>query len=336
MTYGPTHDPGAVGRPAPAGGISRVWALVAVVVLAVVLLIGWWLWQGGNVPIQQLRSTSLGLILQEPATHEAERVVVSGRVERLLTDSVMTLGSDLVDGEVLVLTPPGVFLGPAGGVGPGVGGAAAPVGGVGGVGGAGLFLEGQFVQVTGTVRAFDSTTMSEEFGLVLAPDLFEPFEGAPAIITEAFDIAFHGAQVPAPVEPGVVDVGAVLAEPQTYAGQAVRVEGGLGESFSEHAFTLTAPESEGALLVVGEGTGGLVEVAPGHPVRVEGTVLAFDEEALRQETVELGEGVDYSSFEGQPAIIASLVEVLESQPAAATPPAEQTPAQATSSPAAAP
>lgn len=289
------------------GGTGWAW-IAGIVIIAIVLLVAWWLWQGGGTPVRELRSASLGMILEQPPELEDTQVVVSGRVERLLTENAMTLGSGLVEGEVLVLMPPGAF---------------APIGAVGGPGsGVAGFVEGQFVQITGTLHAFDAAAMSDDFGLVLAPELFDQFEEGPAIITEFFDIAAPAPQVQAPVELEVVEVGAVLADPGSYAGQAVRIEGSLGEVVSERAFTLTAPDSEGALIVAGEDTGRFDEVAAGQRVRVEGTIFDFDEDALREQAVDLGdEGIDYSAFEGQPAVVPTLVEVVEAE-TTGSPPAD--------------
>jgi hypothetical protein len=333
--YAPTpNDPMTTGRPAgdDRGGIGLAWVLVGILAVIIILLVAWWLWQGGATPAQTLRGASLGAIIEQPAEHEGDRVVVSGRVERLLTENAMTLGSDLVEGELLVVTPPGAFVNGAGGAagagGGGLGGVAAPAGGGAGTG---LFLEGQFVQITGTVRQFDSAQMTEEWGLVLAPELFEQFEGGPVLVTEFFDIAVLGVGAGAPIELEDVDVGAVLADPAMYAGQTARVAGSLGEVISDRAFTLTAPQAEGALLVVGDDTGRFDEAQPGTLVRVEGTILAFEEAALREEAVDLGEGVDYSAWEGEPAIVAMQVEVDEGEPV--TTPADQTPAPADQTPA---
>lgn len=285
------------------GGTGWGWILAGILIIVIVLLGAWWLWQGGGTPVRELRSASLGMILEQSPELEDTQVVVSGRVERLLTENAMTLGSGLVEGEVLVLMPPGAFA-PIGGVGGTAGG---PGSGVAG------FVEGEFVQITGTLRAFDAAAMSDDFGLVLAPELFDQFEEGPAIITEFFDIAAPARQVQAPVEPEVVEVGAVLADPGSYAGQAVRIEGSLGEVVSERAFTLTAPDSEGALIVVGEDTGRFDEVAAGQRVRVEGTILDFDADALREQVVVPGEGIDFSEFEGKPAVVPTLVEVVEAE-----------------------
>jgi hypothetical protein len=322
MTY-PRGDmpeseaPGSMTGHPSSGRVSWSWVLVAVLAIAIVLLIGWWLWQGATGPVRETRSASLGTILEEPETLGDDRVVVSGQVERLLTENAMTLGNSFVEGELLVLTPPGAFVGPAGG------GAAAGVAAPGGVGGMlAPFLEGQFIQITGTVRTFDAEAITEEHGLVLAPELFEPFEGEPAVITELFDIAISGPQLAAPVEEEV-NAASVLAEPERFAGQTVRLEGGFGEVIADNVFTLTGPDGEGALLVVGEGTGGFDEVERGRPIRVEGTVVGFASEALREAGVELGDDIDVASLEGRPAIISTALEVLEPQ-AAASPPGNGT------------
>lgn len=296
MTYptGETPETDTRDRREGIGGVSWSWILAAILAIVIVLLIGWWLWLGGDSPVSETRSMSLGAILEEDAL-EDERVVVSGQVERLLTENALTLGNDFVESELLVLTPPGAFVSP--------GGAAVP-------GSMAPFLEGQFVQITGIVRTFDAEGITEDYGLVLAPELFGPFEGEPAVITEVFDIAINAPQLAAPVEEEV-GVAAVIAEPERYAGQTVRVEGGLGEIIADNVFTLTGPDGEGALLVAGENTGRFDEVEPGRPIRVEGTVLGFDGEALRDAGVELGDAIDVTSLEGRPTIIPSAVEVLD-------------------------
>jgi hypothetical protein len=289
-------------------GASWGWMVAAILAVIVVLLIGWWLWQGGDSPVRETRSVSLGAILEEPESFVDDRIVVSGQVERLLTENAMALSNDFVEAELLVLTPPGAFLDPGGGVaGPGV---AAPAGGTGMVA---PFLEGQYVQITGAIRTFAAEALTEEYGLVLAPELFEPFEGEAVVVTEFFDIATSGPQFAAPVEEERVDVGAVLSEPEQYAGQAVRLEGGFGEVISDNVFTLTGSSGEGALIVVGEDTGRFDDVEPGRLVHVEGTVHGFNADALREQGVLLDDGVDVSPLEGRPAVIPTAVDVLEAE-----------------------
>ncbi len=311
MTY-PTGDPPTTENRDQNQGIGRVgwsWVLVAILAIAIALMIGWWLWQGDDGTVRETRSMSLGTILEEPESLVDDRIVVSGLVARLLTDNAMTLGNDFVQEELLVLTPPGAFGGPGGGAAaPGV---AAPAGGDATVA---PFLEGQFVQVTGTVRTFDAEAMTEDYGLVLAPELFDSFEGSPALITEVFDIAIAAPQLATEVEQEEeVDVAAVLAEPERFAGQTVRVKGGFGEIIADNVFTLGGPNGEDGLLVVGEDTGGFDEVERGRLVRVEGTMLGFDAEALRNAGVDLGEDIDTGALEGRPTIIPTAVEVLEAE-----------------------
>lgn len=311
MTYPTGNTPETDRRDRRSGrdgiaGVSWSWIVVAILAIVIVLLVGWWLWQGADGPVRETRSASIGTILEEPEALVDDRVVVSGRVERLLTENAMTLSNDFIEEELLVLTPPGAFVGPGGGVAaPGI---AAPVEGDGMVA---PFLEGQFVQVAGAVRTFDTDTMSVEYGLVLAPELFEPFEGEPSIITELFDIAVQAPQMAPPVEEEEVNVGAVLAEPELYAGQAMRLEGAFGEVISDNVFTLTGPDGEGQLIVVGEGTGGLEDVERGRLIHVEGTVLSFDAEALEFEGVILDPNIDFAALEGQPAVIPTAVDVLD-------------------------
>jgi hypothetical protein len=307
------------------GGASWGWIVAAILAVIVVVLIGWWLWQGGDSPVRETRSASLGAILEEPEGFADDRVVVSGQVERLLTENAVALSNDFVEAELLVLTPPGAFVDPGGGVAA-PGGVGAPAGGLGTVS---PFLEGQFVQITGTIRTFDAAALTEEYGLVLAPELFEPFEGEAAVVTEFFDIAASGPGFAAPVASEEVDVGAVLAEPERYAGQAVRLEGGFGEVISDNVFTLTGPGGEGALIVVGEDTGRFDDVEPGRLIRVEGTVHGFNADALREQGVLIDDGVDVTSLEGRPTVIPTAVDVLEAGTEPEASPAGDGPAVAT-------
>lgn len=297
-------------------GVGWAWILVGILAIVIVALIGWWLWQGGNGVVAETRSLSLGSIVEESETLVDERVVVSGRVERLLTENAMTLGNDFVDAGLLVLTPRSAFVGPGGGaVAPGV---AVPAGDDGTVA---PFLEGQFVQITGIVRIFDIQSMTEDYGLVLAPELFESFEGESALITEVFDIAMRAPQIAAPVEEDV-DAAAVLAEPEQFAGQAVRVEGGLGEVIADNLFTLAGPDGEAGLIVAGADTGRFDEVEAGHPVRVEGTILSFDAEALTEAGITLDPDLGLATLEGRPTIIPTAVDVLDEDVAEVTPQAD--------------
>ena len=312
MTH-PTGGPPTNQDRDPGEGIAGVrwsWVLVAILAIAIALMIGWWLWQSDDGTVPDTRSTSLGAILEEPDSLVGDRVVVSGLVARLLTENAMTLGNDFVDGQLLVLTPPGAFVDRGGD-------AAAP--GVAGPGGGDAtvapFLEGQFIQVTGIVRTFDAEAMTQDYGLVLAPELFASFEGSPAVITEVFDIAIDAPQLAPSVEQEEVDVATVLAEPERFAGQTVRVKGGFGEIMADNVFTLGGTDGEDGLLIVGEDTGGFDEVEPGRPVRVEGMMLGFDAEALLNAGVELGEDIDTGALEGRPTVIPAAVEVLDADEA---------------------
>lgn len=161
-------------------GIDWGWwvafaALALVVILGAVMMFG-------EPNSDTTQSVGTAAIVNEPDEYQGDRVVVTGRIDELLTDGAMTMGSDLAPRDLLVLIEPAAYVG-----GYGIGGAMTaplPVGTT--------YETGDVVQVSGTVRDFDRTAMSDELGLVFNDELFDSWEGEPALVVDRLDVATVG------------------------------------------------------------------------------------------------------------------------------------------------
>lgn len=166
-------------RRSPLGFDWGWWVALAAIALAIVL--GAILVFGGSND-STTQTVGTAAIVAEPAAYEGDRVVVTGRIDELLTDGAMTMGSDLAPEDLLVLIEPSAFVG-----GYGIGGpmtAPLPVGT--------SYEAGDVVQVAGTVRGFDREAMADELGLVLNDELFASWEGEPALVVDRLDVATVG------------------------------------------------------------------------------------------------------------------------------------------------
>jgi hypothetical protein len=132
--------------------------------------------------LEPTRTVGVAAIMAEPDAYEGDRLVVSARIDELLTDRVVTVGSDLAADDLLVLIAPNAFVG-----GYGLG---APMSVPLPAGQA--YEPGDVVQFAGTVRAFDRDTMSEDLGLVLDDELFGPYDDAPALVADRLDVTTVG------------------------------------------------------------------------------------------------------------------------------------------------
>lgn len=192
----PTASPNL---PPPAvSGSSRErrgwWAAVIVLVAAVLIIGAVWLLADAGAGAEEHSASSVAAIVLDPAANLGERVIITARVEELLTDRVLAVGSDLIADDLLVLIEAGASI---------YGYAAAP--------GApppvptGQFYDvGDVAQFAGVVREFDRAAMAEELGLVLNPELFDAWDGKPALVMDRLDVAIVRSlatiETPAPVE----------------------------------------------------------------------------------------------------------------------------------------
>lgn len=168
-------------RNAPLGFSWGWWAalgaLVVALILGAVLVFG-----GSSDGTINTESVSAAAVVAEPNAYEGDRVVVTGRIDELLTDGAMTVGSDLAPTDLLVLVEPNALVG-----GYLVGAPMAaplPVGTT--------YETGDVVQVAGTIRDFDRDAMADELDLVLNDELFDTWEGQPVLVVDQLDVATVG------------------------------------------------------------------------------------------------------------------------------------------------
>ena len=190
-TTGPTTA-AAVGpltrRSGPGGIAWGWWAALAVLVIAVIIIGAMLLVDGDQR--EELTPRSIAELVAEPSEHVGERVAVTGRVEALLTDRALAIGSDLAQDDLLVLIDTGAAI--SGYAYPRT--AIIPVP-------AGEFYEvGDVAQFVGEVREFDRVALAEELDLVLNEELFAAWEGKPVAVMDRLDVATLGTLEP-PVTP---------------------------------------------------------------------------------------------------------------------------------------
>ncbi len=94
------------------------------------------------------------------------------------------------------------------------------------------------VQVTGQVETFAMTTVAEEYGITLSPELFSAYEDKPVIVAQSLALA--------------PDVGDVAANPETYYNQRIALQGEVEEVLDSGLFTIDEDELFGGddLLVI--------------------------------------------------------------------------------------
>jgi len=154
--------------------------LVTVVILVIGMLVG-------SATIDRpIVAASVRDILATPQQYLGQRVVVSGRVDELLTHRALTLGSDLSVGSLPVLIETSALVN------------GDDLGGVVPLGHGQIYQEQDFVQFLGTVETFDRESLGTRLDIVLNEDLFGDLEGQPVLLVERLDVAALGA---VPTEP---------------------------------------------------------------------------------------------------------------------------------------
>ncbi len=177
------HDQAGI-PPQPAGwrGLNPIWLLVAgvgtlVVILAAVL----WLASSGD-DAQETRNLSVSDVVAEGGSMVGEQAVLTGRIDELLTDRALAVGSDLAPDHVLVVIAPDALLR---GYGLATGGSLPVTVGE-------TYEAGNVVQFAGRLEEFQRDQMAEEFGIVLNEEIFAEFEGEPALVVDRLDVTTYG------------------------------------------------------------------------------------------------------------------------------------------------
>ncbi|MEL7332575.1 MAG: hypothetical protein AAFN12_10005 [Cyanobacteria bacterium J06560_2] len=117
------------------------------------------------------------------------------------------------------------------------------------------------VQVTGKVETFAMTTVTEQYGIELSPELFEAYEAKPVIIAESLALA--------------PDVGDVAADPEAYYNQRIALQGEVEDVLESGLFKMDEDELFGGedLLVIP--TKGSQSVQDGGIVALTGVLRPY-------------------------------------------------------------
>jgi len=126
-------------------------------------------------------------VQERPDEYLGERVIVSGRVEDVLTHRALTLGSDLASDPLLVLVEESALVN-----GYELGGAVPLNHGQ-------LYQEQDVVQFLGTLRTFERESLAEQLDIVLNEELFDEMEDDPVLLVDRLDVAMFGGVFPSPV-----------------------------------------------------------------------------------------------------------------------------------------
>lgn len=200
-----------VGTPEDRGGGSGNGPLLWVLGLLIVGLLAWALWatfwQNEDSPGPDVGVT-LSDLADEPEEYYGQRVVVSGQVEDVLdadgaVDAGDTGGAGFVLGDDAGLLVVGSNIPELATIGENE-----------------QIAEGDVVQVTGAVQAFDRAEFQDETGVELEEGIFDDFDGRPAIRATAVSLV---PVVPTQGEQRRVALEALEDDPTEFLGSQVTV-----------------------------------------------------------------------------------------------------------------
>ncbi|MFV2062520.1 MAG: hypothetical protein ACC726_03280 [Chloroflexota bacterium] len=157
----------------PRPGASRIaWTVLGllVAVIVVVLLLG-------RESLAVPSAVSVRDILEQPEEYLDQRVIVSARVDDVLTHRALTLGSDTGKGSLLALVEPSALVDGYDLAGP----LQVPHGQ--------FFQKQDVVQLVGTVEKFDRDALAAEMDIVLNEQFFSAMQGAPTLLVDQLDVA---------------------------------------------------------------------------------------------------------------------------------------------------
>ena len=163
-------------------GIPLGWLAAGAILVVAIIIVGALLFVDGDGEGGAAANHSVADIVDDPSAVMGERVVVAGRIDELLTDRALTMGSDLATEDVLVLMDARAAV-----RGYGIATTGAPPLPAGDI-----YEVGNVVQFAGVVREFDREQMAEELGLVLNEDLFAAYDGQPTVVVDRLDEATSG------------------------------------------------------------------------------------------------------------------------------------------------
>lgn len=175
------HDQAGI-PPQPAGWrtLGPLWWLVAGLGLFVLLVAA--LWFAFDDGAQGTRNLSVSDVVEDGDSMVGEQAVLTGRIDELLTDRALAVGSDLAAADVLVIVSPDALVR---GYGLATGGSLPLTVGE-------TYETGNVVQFSGTVQEFDRARMIDEYDIVLNEEIFAQYEGEPALVVDRLDVATYG------------------------------------------------------------------------------------------------------------------------------------------------
>src|SRR3712207_2715475 len=157
---------------------------------------------------------------------------------------------------------------------------------------------GSPVWVRGTVRTFNLAEVQEEVGYDLDDEIFEQYEGQPAIVAESIQVT----------EATTATIAEIITDPTPYYGRFVSVYGVVNEVVDERAFIVAGmPGDPDELLVVAVNEGVIdMEVAQGQAVDILGVVQAVDPVVFEQDYAYDPELL--ADFEDEAALVATSIQ----------------------------
>lgn len=160
-----------------AGGSWIRWAGVALTAAGIGAAVLLWAALANRPPVPSAQVTG---ILAKPASYVGQQVVVSGRVEDLLTHRAFTLGNAWSQESLLVVVEDSALMTAADSAGGALLGYVPQLHGP-------LYRAQAPVKLMGTVERFDRATLAGQLDIVLNPELFDRFAGEPVLLVERLD-----------------------------------------------------------------------------------------------------------------------------------------------------
>jgi hypothetical protein len=289
---------GASGR--PAGWRSAVGAAAAASALACSTFLTAPL-VGGAVHAQEGPGATVDEIVEYPRSWYGRSVIVAAPVADVLSARAFTLSDDdLFFGEELLViarNPIPHLTGPA----------------------AASIVEGDRVQVSGTVDYLRVPDVEARLGLDLDDTLFAEWEGRPVIVADTVTVT------PGLPNQGAVTIDDILDQPAALYGRWVTVRGPVSEVVGPHALTLSDDDvlfSEELLVVSATRIAEVPSLGSNAPLderwaQATGTVRRF---ALADVERELGVDLNDARFvgwEGKPVVVANGLQMLGTDDVAA-------------------
>jgi hypothetical protein len=201
-----------------------------------------------------------------------------------------------------------------------------------------------WIEVKGTVRAFDRTAIEQPIGYALDNDLFTDWDGKPVLVAQSASVVPAGTggatRVVSPLPQGATladgtfRVSDITGSPQGYAGKSVSVQGEVENILGPNAFKLDDDawfaggiDNDLPVISAQQTNPAVQDTWLNDQVRVTGTVRLFNRAAIEQEIGYTLDNTLFDDWDGKPVLVASNVTTAQPsmQPQATATPAAQQP-----------